>query len=313
MSTNGNMSIALVFGIPVSLKELRLRFSRIATSDFLTGASVEEIWKQLQYHHLCDAADALSEAVESVGGTTFRRAGRDALHKATAHFDTVVLVSHWKSSAVDWRDFRKPADELYQTILNMTCATGRRLHRALERKILFRPKRRKELDAAETAEQLRVPLADFLNEVIQSGELISDLANLMPGERLDLGPTLSRDLLDEALGHHLRPGNALELFDGVHPLGVIETAIHPAFTGTLDLSVCNSIVMARFLGGRTDNRFLVLSNRSDLAPRLRMNTIRVAVERLLERKLSYFDARVSVDLDLITYRDTTDDTQPELQ
>jgi hypothetical protein len=53
-----------------------------------------------------------------------------------------------------------------------------------------------------------------------------------------------RDALDALFQGLLRPGNRLELYDGLHSKEAVEAAIAPTFEGVIDLTTCTSTVLA---------------------------------------------------------------------
>ena len=59
-----------------------------------------------------------------------------------------------------------------------------------------------------------------------------------------------RDEIDAMFVGLLRPGNLLELFDGLHGKEVVESAIAPGVTGILDLTTCTSTVLADYIAAR---------------------------------------------------------------
>lgn len=64
-----------------------------------------------------------------------------------------------------------------------------------------------------------------------------------------------REQLDELFADYVKPGNRLELVDGLHAKEVIGSAINANFDGVLDLSACNSMILADYLNQNADGRF----------------------------------------------------------
>jgi hypothetical protein len=136
--------------------------------------------------------------------------------------------------------------------------------------------------------------ARALNRVVTSGVLRPFLPSSVATDFVThdlILQTLSRDLLDLAFGGALRPGNQLELFDGLHSLAAVDGAIERDFAGVLDLSCCTSSVLGTYLGMRragvktiTGDHFIVP------APQLRL--IEGVLELMnLDPSLGYAQAR----------------------
>jgi hypothetical protein len=63
-----------------------------------------------------------------------------------------------------------------------------------------------------------------------------------------------REELQTLFSPVLRPGNRLELFDGLHSREVVEAAIAKDFEGVLDLTACTSTVLADYIAVRRRHR-----------------------------------------------------------
>jgi hypothetical protein len=100
-------------------------------------------------------------------------------------------------------------------------------------------------------------LIDALNAAITSRGILAALptsiAQAVRRSRA-LEETLCRDVLDEALNGLIQPGNRLELSDGLHAPGEIESTIDKNFCGELDLALCNSSALATFIDLRREGR-----------------------------------------------------------
>ena len=98
-------------------------------------------------------------------------------------------------------------------------------------------------------------LEDELNELLSNDLLVADTSTTIVLEGAITRAASRRDEIDELFQGLLRPGNRLELWDGLHDKWEVESAIAPEFDGVLDLSACNSSVLANFLNARRGYRF----------------------------------------------------------
>jgi hypothetical protein len=95
-----------------------------------------------------------------------------------------------------------------------------------------------------------------------------------------------RELLDERFGDLLRPGNLVELRDGLHSAGTIANQISDMWTGIIDLAMCFSTSPATIIkSGRTGRR--VISSNKQVIPEIRLRIIRDLYRKLVDTEVNY--------------------------
>jgi hypothetical protein len=100
-----------------------------------------------------------------------------------------------------------------------------------------------------------------------------------------------RDELDELFHGLLRPGNRLELFDGLHAKEVVDDALDQRFDGMLDLTTCNSTVLADFLARRRRQRLRTVQFPAEQEPWWAAQCIDLALRLFVRESLDYQEAR----------------------
>jgi hypothetical protein len=101
-----------------------------------------------------------------------------------------------------------------------------------------------------------------------------------------------RDELDSLFGHHLRPGNRLELYDGLFSKEEVEAAIPSSFSGYLDLTICNSSVLAEYIGRARGYRFRTVQFPAEQEPIWGVHCLCLALRLHSEGAWSFGEARV---------------------
>lgn len=93
--------------------------------------------------------------------------------------------------------------------------------------------------------------------------------------------TVGRDLIDEFFAGTIRPGNQMEMFDGLHAPGRFVDAISPEFAGELDLTMCHSIAAAALLDIRRGDRIRHVHWDGSVTPRAQFLLVAETLRRLL--------------------------------
>lgn len=229
---------ALLFGLPVSRKAFERACKRTPRSDYLThliGDDPEEAWSE-SYSQIVSAAEELMGVASDGEAAVYPESTLAHLAAATERASVVILMAHFRGFDFSEADLLVPAGMIAETIANRQVPVLGNFDPALREPWL---------------------LVDAFNSAIMDRKLLrylpESLANA--GERTcALGRVLCRDLLDEALDGMIRPGNRLELFDGLHTPGDVAGAIGERFRGELDLALCNSAALATVIDLRRHNQ-----------------------------------------------------------
>ena len=234
-------TISLLVGVPVTEQELvaRLTAPGAAPSDYLARfdapdrppaqriAHLRERWLARYGPAVGEPLSKLIEAAELLGCRVRRAAGLADL-AAARDGDVIIVLAHWKGSEFGNDDFAPGfAAEAEARLAAIDAPLADWIRARLQ------PRRR--LGLFPTApmtmrEAMRAALAAKLREFPQADRL-EELASTTAARR--------RDQLDLWLAGCLRPGNRLELFDGLHDCASVCAALED-FEGVVDLTVCTS-------------------------------------------------------------------------
>jgi hypothetical protein len=300
---------AILFGIPIRKEEY---LERLEASDFLRPyrQDPEGQWNT-RYERLIAKPlhDLLAKAqamrLEVCSGATLQDLG-----EVSKTADVIVLVSHWKN-------YRFPNDDLIKPITEgkFVEATDRSddplaywLTTAFKRQGIGRDG----TDAHSLIEWLRsiqsfwtpdLTLREILEQALDVN--IDNESSSMEGLQEDVESELMRrtrrrDVIDGLFSHLLRPGNRLELFDGLHDCLSVAQAIDETFTGKLDLTTCTSTILAGTVGNYHRQRFRIVQFSKNQEP-IYAACVLEATLSLMDHGLEYLDAR---ELAIELVRDT---------
>ncbi|MGH8070205.1 MAG: hypothetical protein ACRERE_34155 [Candidatus Entotheonellia bacterium] len=305
---NSMHEIALLFGIPVNQEEF---VSRVSESDYLRRfnsldhnaaerqAYLESAWENEHRPWVADPFGELMEAALRLDVDVRTQATLATLREVTAQRSVVVVFAHWKGPEIVYEDLVAPVDE---------CAFVERVRendRPLNRWLLDRFRNIGLREATAISPVRRWPFWPFASRHDQPlhGILDECLSAEIP-EHLSV-----EDGVDEVLEHQmtraarrrdtlnalfqglLRPGNRLELFDGLHAKEVVESIIAPDFEGVLDLTTCTSTVLADFIAARRDLRLRTVQFPTVQEPLWAAKCVKATIELIAAAEFSYLEAR----------------------
>jgi hypothetical protein len=198
----------------------------------------------------------------------------------------VTLVSHWKphnvlpDDVIDWPGLARRLTPSGGGILGWVAERlSPEVGAILAEHAPTPPRSRQEL------------FLDELTKVLESERYSAPLQGdgRLPAERL-LNGFHNRNALDAALTAELRPGNRAEFRDGLYPAGAVAARVPDSFTGTLDLTVCNSVFLAEAIKGSPAKRgSLILANRDPTPVKLRLLLYKYVIREVARTNSDYRD------------------------
>lgn len=241
-------------------------------------------------------AELVASALE-LGVDVVRRATLADVRAATATSDVVIVFAHWKGYEFVGDDLGLQAAPLallqraaqsptplgrwLEGRLDALAGTGPSSTRLLDRvRALFRPRPPANLVEL-LGEALNAPLREPAPERVVDGILETPVIRLSR-RRADI------DRLFDGL---VRPGNRLELFDGMHSMEQLAAAIAPTFRGWLDLTTCTSAVLADHLLRAHRNAFRMVQFERVQDLLWHAYCIRIALQLSAQTDMNYAAAR----------------------
>jgi hypothetical protein len=275
------MSLALLLGLPVS----EAQFGQcLATSDFLRGNTHLADW-QTYYAAVASRVLELDSCAEQCGFAVFSAARLADVTRATQKYATVVVLSHWKGPDFQEDDLLENDVSLYLDRLKNGGAPAVELAR-------------RELSAL--ASPCRNDLLSVLSRALNCESAI-EAEMSRDGDVANCDFTRScfvRDELDDLFEGVMRPGNRIELADGMHSKEVFAKAVAPCFAGMLDLTTCTSSHLGSYLGRIARGRYLSIHFEQPLNVRDACLLLSYAF-RLHASGMDYFAARCKAMLDFV--------------
>jgi hypothetical protein len=302
--------IALLFALPVNREEF---ISRVSKSDYLRkfdssndktakrDANLESAWEKKYCPGVADYFGELMAAAIRLGIDVRTQATLATLREVTAERSVVILFTHWKGPEIVNDDLVAPRE------ISAFVERIRDHHTPLSHWLLERfhdighggasangPARRRRFWPFNFTSHRDQSLLGILNESlsVQLSEHMSAVDGV--NEVIEHEVTRAarrRDILDTLFGRLLRPGNRLELFDGLQAKEVVEAAIAPDFQGVLDLTTCTSTVLADFIAACRHLRLRTVQFPTTQDPLWATKYVKTTIELVAAAGLSYLEAR----------------------
>jgi hypothetical protein len=224
------------------------------------------IWA-LFFEEVAALVDRVARAVQRLGVTVIRGARLDDWSRALAAHRVVTLVAHWRFVPIVAEDIVDLA-----ALLHHTSRRASEVSRAVDDALPPGA-----IDHASIARALDALCAPAARRYLASDRR---------GDPRDRG--LSRAFLEHDLPG-LRHAPAIELADRMHATSEVIAATPYGYEGVIDLTVCNSILLAELLKRACRPALVVCSEfRASLA--FRMIRYQLLVERIHAQRARYTDA-----------------------
>ena len=291
--------VTLLFGLPLTVEDFVARFDAESTcrSDFLSKYDNHDLppparnadrlrwWSSRYKTNVADPLVKLAGEAIALGCAVRERTTLSDLGAAARGDGVVIVVSHWKGPEFSNDDFLTGFNGSLAGCLEA-------VDHPLARTILqsMRPQHRWLPFAGRIPLNEREALRQSLNATIQDQETAGDLHYELDATR----QARRRDMLDGWLKGLIRPGNRLELFDGLHAADEISRAIWAEFTGVLDLTICTSTYLGDHLGRAAAQRFRTvqfLELQDFLEASIRISLV---LTLFAKSELTYLEARSTI-------------------
>ena len=291
--------VTLLFGLPLNPDDflVRLDAQPCCDSDFLRKYDNRDLppelraadrmrWWTARYDlNVAQPLRNLAAAAASLGCEIRERATLSDLRAAATGDAIAVIVSHWKGPEFSNDDFLRDFDgQLKDRLSTLDHPLARAILQSIQPRHGCVPFIRRR--ALSPRDALRRYLDAQIEDELPAGDLHYELDTTRQARR--------RTLLDEMLRGLIRPGNRLELFDGLHAADEISHAIPREFSGVLDLTVCTSTYLGDRVGHAAAQRFRTvqfLKPQDFLEASIRLNLV---LTLFASSEGSYLKARADV-------------------
>ena len=217
--------------------------------------------------------DRLVQAARAAGVRVVPDATLTDMASATQRAEVVILVAHWKDHAV------RAADLAVQD-----------LHAAAQRLSVY-PAFAELARRVQRAKSAADAVAQLQAYVMQNTDTEEDKAGFIVRAHPGTHAARRRDRIDALLAGLLRPGNRLELTDGLFDVHAVERAIAPGFAGVLDLTSCQARCLADHIDRRRLGECGVVQFEGEVMPEVAALAIERTLELCRQDAGSYMPAR----------------------
>ena len=289
---------ALIMALPLDFSAIKAAFEGGAYQDYVARSVMrgraEDLWEKT----FAAVAKSARKLIDNGRGHGVRVVENGTIRDVEAAFEsrtTVTIIAHWRGTPVTIDDIRAPVEQIVDLIDRDVSAFGHRLRAGM-------PERWREPIANGVSERGRVSrLAEVLNARI--GRRPELAPNSWAIEQYTDEPTLkylNRQRLDSEWAGLIKPGNRLELADGLHSCDRLVAAVAPSWSGVADFSNCQSAqLIDQIKCGRSDRN--VIGNINDTNPISRMLVIDGVYKLMARYELNYIDAREAIAQGLATF------------
>ncbi|MGD2071065.1 MAG: hypothetical protein PVI57_20520 [Gemmatimonadota bacterium] len=266
---------ALLIGIPLEREQFDRDLAAPDRYDFAArikaryGLSTDGAWRL--YGRSAAYARRVCDEVAGRGVTVVRSAGIDELRSSFRGSGVVSLAGHTRLVPLCDSDVEDP-DRLQQRILAGRDLISSALRAELHSALGDSPWPRAELLAALASLSERAHRALGEEHPFATGGMPAT-GGSVPVEHLN------RVTLETTYGDAVRASEVVELRDGLHPLSSFIEAISDDWSGVLDLTLCNSAVLAPWIK-RHRRRCLVVANRGSASLDVRLARYHVTIKSL---------------------------------
>lgn len=246
----------------------------------------EHAWRR--YRPVIEAAERAIATLQSAGGSVLRDASLEDLREAFERRAVVTLVAHWRFDPIVPEDILDPA-----VILDRIRSPRDELQRFVSDTVAEAlPAEARQLVSAGSREGVAMLLSAATRAYESSLDALkpSDMGSKQPRSQ-----PMSRLLLESAFSDVLRAGRVVELAGGFCSAAELIATIPAGYSGVVDLSICNSLVLAERIK-RERPSCLVVANRRRARPDLRLLRYRYVIRALNLQPARYTDIVVEHSL-----------------
>jgi hypothetical protein len=302
--------MSLLLGLPVDREEF---VQRVSESDWLAkfhdpdlgpeeqNAAIATRWESEYLPFVAGPLERLIEVAKGFGVQVKQRATIEDLSEATRTNEIVIIFAHWKGSEFVNDDFTqsveagiflkrigKPKTPLQKWLANRfseeelgSTARPKTFASRIARTFGF---------SKENGKGPRDILSEALGNVALNSPAREDGIDGVV-EHEETRKARRREELDLLFEGLVRPGNRLELYDGMHSKEKVGAALAVDFRGILDLTICTSMVLGDFIAARGKHMFRTVQFPTLQEVLWGTTCVEYALKWVRENKMQYLQAR----------------------
>jgi hypothetical protein len=294
---------ALALAIPLSKEQFLEDLKQPSDKDYACHIKrqnyredyIDEDYWALIYGWAESIISQICNEVEKRGVTVRRCVTLKDFYELTDNFKIVTLVAHWRflelkpDELIDAEAFIDCLQSPVDTIQYVVRQTLLRRAPHLINKNSFKTFSRKELGEKLVKELNTVIDENYaLYNMAKNSDTIQanqDDTELLRVEPLEL---ITRAALEQSFPNLIVAARTIEFSDGLHIISDLIKSISESFTGLLDLTVCNSVIIGKIVKFYHP-KCLVAVNRYSTQPHIRMIFYKLVIEQLTRRPAPFID------------------------
>ncbi len=274
--------------------ETRGSFAKhVKSAGFQHGASNEYYWDMV-YEPVARVAQHVCGVADHLGVTVIRNAQLSDLGRLLRQFPVVTMVTHWRFARIQAEDVSNALGMLQAISLRRTV-----VERALNSTLT---KVDPTLFDTQNPEMLNQKLACDLNKIIADAHQLyhrpiddksdesSRSVELLLAKPLD---RLTRAALELSFPEHIRPAPAVQFVDGMKTVPEVIETVPSEFSGLLDLTVCNSVILGEAIKNFRARCFVAV-NRYPAELHVRLGLYLLTLRMLGRKPMSFIDAMTKI-------------------
>jgi hypothetical protein len=255
------------------------------------GISHDYLWSGM-YRPTAEFIERICTEVASLGVRVCRACSLEDFAELLSASRVVTLVAHWRFEDIlpeDLLDVVAIARRLQWPDTELLCLVHEQIDGGILSQIF--------VSAAGGEDLLRKCVTSLLNGLIKPTRDYYETGldqNVKVIDGIAVPPLrLTRTQLEEVFVNELATSRPIEFCDGLHSVGEFLDAIPPAYHGVIDLSVCNSSVLAASIKRRY-RHCTVVSNKMAATPLLKLTRYRLVIHKLARGAEPFIDALIHV-------------------
>lgn len=296
---------ALALTIPLTREQFLDDLARPERKDYAAHVrrsneqkSVDEdyYWNEV-YGPLAHTVTKICDEVERLGVTVNRSLRLNELADLLRRFRVVTLVAHWRFTRVRLKEvldapgfleaLRTPQSRVQQSLLHAFAECSPQL---LSGDL-----------AGYTPAELQERVVETINAVLAAAHALYRTGDTEGGVAASAGEEftprplerLTRVAVEQAFPSHIVPGRAIEFSEGMYSVRELMSAVPDDFSGVLDLTVCNSVIIGEVVKNfRPD--CIVAVNRYPAELYVRMAFYKQAITLLSRHPAPYMDVLTKI-------------------
>jgi hypothetical protein len=291
----GPCNCALAFTMPMTRDDFLRDLQPGSKNDFIkrfarqkgTGLRPDVLWES--YKREVDLALSVADEVTRIGVKTVFNLKLQEFGPLLAGSDVLTLVAHWRPPLIERDDLVDVSSlifKLKESDGEMESFVRARLSPELKARLA------NDNDMASPSELFIKLLLKDLNRLLVEETLYREPEQADSGIELQHRPEhrmhLNREVLENCFKGELRGGSRLEFYDGLYSINEIIEQIPFAYSGLLDLTVCNSILLGEAIK-RQRPRCLMLVNQKPATLDFRLIFYKYVMKELDRQNNAYLD------------------------